>query len=117
MITKEEKDELVNRIKEEIVLSIPDMIGNLIREHAVILRLNSDLYGKHPDFAKRKDIVGAVVEAVESDHPGTDYEEILKLAVPKIKEQIKSVSKLDVESVLKPNMDDPKLRLNSHGDL
>lgn len=121
-MTPEEKRALINeikdRVKEELLLAIPDVIGNLMREQATMFKLNTKFYGDHPEFAKHKGIVRAVTESIEGDNLGMAYEEILKKAVPKIADQIRKVGKLDMESVSKPNRNLANLSLKSdHGEL
>ena len=83
-----EKQALVHEITERILVRMPEVIGNLIQEHAVLLKLNKAFQGEHPEFKAHLDIVRGVVEQTEMQNPSLDYKEILAQSVPKIREAI-----------------------------
>jgi len=121
-MTPEEKrvliDEIKEIVKEEIILAIPDIIGNLMREQSVIFKLNYQYYKDHPEFTDHKDVVRAVTEATEGSHPGMSYEKILELATPKIRKQIGEIGKLDMKSANRPSRSLPRLTMKpDHGEL
>jgi len=69
---------------EKTLLAIPEVIGNLMANHAALHKINHKFYQDHPEFADRKDIVQSVVEMIEGKNPLLKYEEILEKAVPEI---------------------------------
>jgi hypothetical protein len=85
---EKEKQALIYEITERILLRMPEVIGNLIQEHAVLLKLNRAFQKDHPEFKPHLDIVRGIVEQVEMKNPGLNYKEILNKAVPEIKEAI-----------------------------
>lgn len=101
MITQEEKEEIIAAAVERTLLAIPDVIGNLMANHAMLHKLNSQFYKDHPEFAKRKDIVQAAVEYVEGKNPLLKYEEILQKAVPEIERRMIAAKDVNVDSVTK----------------
>lgn len=101
MITQEEKEEIIAAAVERTLLAIPDVIGNLMANHAMLHKLNSQFYKDHPEFAKRKDIVQAVVEAVEGKNPLMKYEDILQKSVPEIERRLLISKDVNVDSVVK----------------
>ena len=113
MITKEERDEIINAAVEKTLLTLPEVVGNLIMNEAKLLRLNRTFYEKFPEFAKDKSLVASVIEKVESDNPGLDYEKLLERAVPYIKERIKTTVGLDKESVKRPGRNLSQLQLGN----
>jgi hypothetical protein len=99
MITEEEKQEIIDRAVEKALLMIPDVVGNMMAQHAVLSKINSKFYNDHPEFKDKKNIVAAVIEEVDGKNPAMNYEEILKLAVPKIKDRLNTMSGLNMTSV------------------
>ena len=51
MLTQEEKDEIINAAVERTLLAIPDVVGNLMANHAMLHKLNSEFYKKYKEFA------------------------------------------------------------------
>jgi len=96
MLTQEEKEEIIAAAVERTLLAIPDVIGNLMANHAMLHKLNSQFYKDHPEFAKRKDVVQSVVEMVEGKNPLASYEDILEKAVPEISRRISVMQDLDI---------------------
>jgi hypothetical protein len=112
MLTKEDKKELL----EELMLMLPDVIGNLITNHIAMLKNNKDFYLKYPDFRDKKDIVASVVEMMEDQNPNLDVGELYNKAVPEIKNRINLMKSLDMTNASKPNRDLSNLKTNN-GDL
>ena len=101
-MTEEEKREIINKVKEELLLILPEVIGNLIMSHVGIIRMNKVFYEANPDLAGNKDVVASVVEMVEGQNPGLDYKAILDIAVPIIKARIKNTKGLNMTTINKP---------------
>lgn len=89
MITEQEKQDIINAAVERTLLMIPEVIGNLMSQHAFVHKVNKAFYDAHPELKDKKNVVASVVEVVEGENPQLSYEDILKEAVPRIKEQIK----------------------------
>jgi len=128
MIDEKERNEIieeaVNRAVEKTLLTIPEVIGSLLSSHAALHKINSKFYADFPEFKERKDVVASVVEMIEGKNPLAKYEDILKDAIPKIRERINTLSKLDMNSVSSsPNRDLKGLdipeaeRPNPHGEI
>ena len=95
------KEEISNAVFERVLLALPDVIGNLIANHAALLKLNKEFYDKHPEFKGKQHVVQSVVEKVESDNLGLKYEDILEKAVPFIRERIALMETMDVSRNVK----------------
>jgi hypothetical protein len=94
------------KTKEEILLLIPDVIGNVMMQHAVNRKVTSEFYKKHPEFKKHGKVVASVVGELDTKHPGLAYDKLMDKAAPIITERIKVVDALDTASVSeKPNLD------------
>lgn len=99
MLTEEERNEIINTTVERVLVAIPEVIGNLMANHAMLHKLNREFYAAHQEFAGKKDIVQKVVEAVEGRNPTLSYDKILEKAVPEIKQRIavmQDVNSIDV---------------------
>lgn len=117
MITEEEKQEIIDKAVEKALLMIPDVVGNMMTQHAVLSKINSKFYSEHPEFKDKKDVVVSIVEEIDGKNPTMNYEEILKLAVPMIKDRIKAMSGLNMGSVVtRPDRDFSNV-VSSNGEL
>lgn len=105
MITEEEKTEIIEAAVEKALLKLPEVVGNLMANHAMLAEFNSKFYKDHPEFKDKKEIVASVVEHVESKNPNLEYEDILKKAVPEIRKRIETVGNMDVETISTPKKD------------
>jgi len=124
MITQEEKDEIINLAVEKTLLLIPDVIGSLMSNHAALHKINAAFYKEYPEFKDQKSVVASVVEMIEGRTPLAKYEDILKQAVPEIRQRVFTMKNLDMNNVdPKPNRDLKGLdipeaeRPNPHGDI
>jgi len=124
MITQEEKDEIINAAVEKTLLLIPETVGSLMASHAALHKINSKFYTDYPEFRDRKDVVASVVEMIEGKDPLATYENILKQAVPEIRERLLTMKNLNMENVTsKPNRNLKSLDIleteksNPHGEV
>lgn len=92
-------NKLVLATTEAVLLRIPEVIGNLMQNHAEINKLNKEFYASYPEFRSDPVSVRSVIGMLERDHPELRHQEILDLAAPKIKERMIDVSALDVSNV------------------
>jgi len=115
MITEEERQSIINEAIEKALLRLPEVVGNLIMNQTNLLKINRTFYEKYPEFSSQKGLVASIVERIESENPGLDYSKILDKAVPLIREQIKTNSKLDLTTISKPSRKLPPL--SDHGEL
>ena len=98
MITEDEKNEIINEAVERTLLMIPEVVGNLMANHAALHKINTKFYKDHPEFAGRKDIVQAVVEMIEGKNPIMKYEDLLEKAVPEIERRMIIVQDVNVDT-------------------
>jgi hypothetical protein len=101
MITEEEKNEIIGLAVERAILAMPEVVGNLMANHAALHKLNSEFYKAHSEFAARKDIVQSVVEMVEGKNPLDNYETILEKSIPEIKRRLVIAQDVNVTDVAK----------------
>lgn len=99
MVTDEEKREIIEQAKQEFMLIMPEVIGNLMANQAAFAKMNSEFYKEYPEFAEHKDVVVQVLMKEEGESPLEDHKERLKRAVPKIREIIQLKQGLDVKHI------------------
>jgi len=95
-----ERENIINETIERVFKMLPDVLGNLMKSHAVYAKTNRKFYADNPEFATHKDIVLQAISKIEEKNPLRSYDEILKEATPIIKEQLKLVKPL---SLMTPN--------------
>ena len=88
MVTAEERESIINEAMERMLKIIPETIGNMMVANASYQKLTQEFYDTHPEFSAHRDIVREVVGKVEGNNPTKPYEDILKEAIPDIKNQI-----------------------------
>lgn len=98
-MTDTEKEALVTEIVEKVLLRIPEVIGNLIVNHAAVHKLNMQFYKDHPEFKEHRDVVQSVVEMVEGKNPLLNYEEILGQAAPEINHRLQLLKSVNATTV------------------
>lgn len=99
MITEEERESIINEAVERALLLVPETVGSMMANQATLHRINKEFYSKYPEFSNHKNTVMSVVEMVEGRSPLDSYNKILEKAVPKIRERINALKKLDIETI------------------
>ena len=95
---QEVKDYIDKKI-EGIYLSLTDIVGNAMTDHAFLHKTNMEFYKAHPEFKDKKEAVASIVELVDSENPGIPYDKLLEKALPRIQERVNMVKGVDVETV------------------
>lgn len=108
MVTPGERQEIIDAAVEKALLMLPDVVGNLLVNQAAMAKLTRDFYAAHPEFKDHKDVVVAILEKLDSEHPGAKYEDLIKEAAPLIRERIAVKQGLNTTHV------QPKEHLNRH---
>ena len=101
-LTNEQLDQIATIAVEKILLKMPEVIGRLMENHAMLNKTNIDFYNKHPEFKNHKDVVVNVLEATEGNFPEKKYEEIIQLAIPEIQKQVQQKQQLNMEKNTNP---------------
>lgn len=121
-VTAEERQEIINAACEKALLTLPEVVGALMTQHAALLDINRKFYTEHAEFTAHKSLVQSVIEQLEQQRPTRDYKDLLRDAVPMIQERIKVISGLDMTTVKRPDRHMPHLTVdvekgNPHGEL
>lgn len=98
-MTPEERESVINEAVERALKLLPQTMSNLIQEHQDTMKLNQQFYKDHPEFKKHTDIVQNVIEHVDGQNPFLDYKELIRKAVPEIRQRIKTVGAMDVTNM------------------
>ena len=86
----EDREKLIQEIIERMLKILPEVVGNLMTAHATNARLSEEFYKSHPEFKSHTDIVRESIARVDLENPSLGYEDILKKAIPSIREGIKA---------------------------
>jgi len=104
--------EIIDAAVEKALLAIPEVVGNLMAQHATYNKLNSQFYSDHPELKNKKEVVAAVIEMMDSQNPGIEYSKLLEKALPEIRKRVAMTDNMSVTSI------SPNLNLNfGNGDL
>ena len=77
VVSREERESIINEAIERVLLVTPEVIGNLITDHVAMNKINTDFYKNHPEFKDHKDTVASVIEKVNGENPLLDYKDVL----------------------------------------
>ena len=94
-------DELVNVAAQEALRSLPLINENIIKRSAVLHEMSRKFYEDNKDLEAHKDMVAKVIERIEGQNPGMDFDKILLKAAPMAREAIKAEEKILTSSVTK----------------
>jgi len=98
-ISDQEFNNLVLAVTEKVLLRMPEVIGNLMMNHAETQKLSKKFYSDYPEFKDNQLAVKSVLEQVEQENSGMTYDKVLAKAAPMIKERLGQVKGLDFEKV------------------
>ena len=95
---QEIKDYIDKKI-EGLYLSLTEIVGNAMAHHAFCNKANAKFYKDHPEFRDHKDAVASVVEMIDGENPALEYDKILELALPRIRERVAMTKNMNVTSI------------------
>jgi hypothetical protein len=98
-MTEEEIEKIVGIATERMLLRIPGIMGNLMKNHAVTSKLTSQFYRDYPEFVEHKHLVAKAIEQTELANPADKYEDLLTKAVPEIRKSLKIKQSINVDSL------------------
>jgi len=98
-LTTEQLNDIVFKATEKVLLRIPEVLGNLMQNHAEINKMTKGFYEKYPEFKEDTMSVQSVVGQLDRENAGMPYDKILENAAPMIKERMRTVSSLDIENI------------------
>lgn len=112
MLSEKDLEEIVFNVTEKVLLRIPEVIGNLMMNHAEMNKLTKDFHAKNPEFMSDPLTVSSVTGQLERENAGMSYEKILELAAPLIKKRMNIVKTTDFNSPKKT-----ELNLGTNGEI
>jgi len=98
-MTDEERRNLIDQIKEEILLDIPKIVSVAVTTQMSLIKSSKEFYDSHPEFKDHKDIVSTVIELTEGTNPFMDRKKIEEKAVPEIRKKIALLKDLNVNTL------------------
>lgn len=108
-LNQDQMDKLADMVLEKALVRLPSVLGALMQNQAATFKLVKDFYDAHPELKEHRGVVARAIEKTELDNPGKRYEEILEVALPRIKEELRMQSKLSFE---RPSLGDLNLSVN-----
>lgn len=103
-ISEQTLQKIIDLTTENVLLKIPEVIGNLITHHVSLNKMNKDFYEKHPDLREHKEMVASVIEYTEGNNPPMDYSQLIEKAYPEIRKRLALTKDLDMETVKPPDL-------------
>jgi len=101
---REEREEIIQQALEAMLRMLPEVVGNLMKANSMYSKLTSKFYKDNPYLANHTDIVKETVAEVEGQNPTKTYDEILQLALPKIKSHLVSKGTVNMDLVDKSSL-------------
>jgi len=94
---------IVVDVTEKVLLRMPEVIGNLLKEHAAVHKMKQAFFKAHPEFVGNELLIAKVVQKIEQGNIDKDYKDILDMAVPVIQRSIQTSAACDTKT--KPTLD------------
>lgn len=110
-MTAEEIDKIADKVMEKFLLKLPEVVGNLMSQHAEFNKAKEDFFKQYPEFQGHKEVVAQTVMLEEGKSLTKSYDEILTEAVPEIRRRLATIKKLDFETVQYPDLTVPESRV------
>ena len=95
MTTLIDEQAIIDKAVEKALLLLPQVFSNLMAEHKAKIDVNREFYKKYPEFKQHTEVVAHMVENMEQKEGAIDHKKLLEDAVPKIRERLKTVEKMD----------------------
>jgi len=93
---------MIEKGKEETLLLLPEIIGNLYLDRAARVKGAKELYKDNPEWKNYQAIVKNTLEETDSKNAGLTYMEIVERAKPEIKRKVDLIKGLDMTRREKP---------------
>lgn len=81
-------NKVVQLCVEEALKALPHVITSLAQQAAYLKKLSDDFYDSNKDLANHKDVVAKVIENIEANNPGMEYEKVLSIAAPRARQTL-----------------------------
>lgn len=105
-------EDTIIKATENTLRAIPVMLGKLFQVTSVTTALVQKVYEENPEFQDYKEVVVMTIHELDGQNPGLDYTEVVKKAVPIIKQKIADYSKIANQIVETPTVASMEKRLN-----
>ncbi len=71
-------NQFLEQFKQEIFLSIPEIVIKHIQSQHEYKKIVDDFYIKHPDLKKDQVLIGSLANKISAENPGLSMEEVFK---------------------------------------
>lgn len=88
MISLEEKEEITKEVIEEVLLRMPEVVGNLMKELGAKTKILGHFQKTCPEAKKNPALVAKLMEQTELENPGMSYQQILDKVKGDVSEKI-----------------------------
>jgi len=116
-MNSEERELLIEETIERMLKILPEVIGNLMAANAMYSKLTKDFYDNNDGFKEHREIVAEVISKIEGADPTIKHEDVLKAAVPIIRQHIGIKDKLSMDTVSRSNVGLAFDEISNHGTL
>lgn len=120
MITPEEERQIIDKAKEEILLTLPTVWSSLFTEMKAQGELYEQFFKDHTEFKDHKDAVKTVFGDITGKYPNMDHADQIKKALPEIRKRIGETKDISMEINPSPNTDFKPMEANldiDHGEI
>lgn len=100
MLTEQEKEDLVNRTLEKVLLRLPEVVGNLMKELGAKTKLLAYFQRTYPETKKNPELVAKMLEQAELENPGLDYKQLLDKVGSEVSDKLVIADKINRNGIL-----------------
>jgi ElaB/YqjD/DUF883 family membrane-anchored ribosome-binding protein len=95
---------IVQKSVQEALRMLPQVMQHIAQQTDYIGQLTTKFYQDNKDLVEKNQLVGSIIEHLESQHPGMSYEQLLSQAAILARQKIQQLP--TVGQVSKPNIFD-----------
>ena len=91
------------RVMEGWLLRLPELIGSLVLEKVSLKKAAEKLFNENPEFMSHQELVAQILKKFDAANPGKQFDELMKLSLPEIKQRIEQAKGPNVTTLEKPS--------------
>ena len=98
MITPEEERRIIDKAKEEILLTLPKVWSSLFVEMKAQKDLKEKFFKDNKDLVKHENAVSSIFSKIAGENPNMEFDKQAEKALPLIRERIKQTENVSMET-------------------
>lgn len=102
---KELEERISQRVTEQILVSLPNIIHHLIGTAAAMRIMSDKFYKDNPDLVEHKLMVAKAIETVQAKNPGMKVDKLMQEALPLIRSRIKDMKRVPTGTMSRSKID------------